>query len=348
MFDRKQIFYYGAAMALVAVASYVGAKFRNPFENRDDEYDLVRKYLLNDSPLYGMNKPKLWIHTKYEYNARKWQSFYSRSSYDLNQPYIHVTIKSIVNHCGDDFHVCLIDDNTFSKLLPAWDIDLTHMAEPFKSQARQVGMCELLYYYGGMTLPNSFLCMKPLHEFYLQATADDKPFVAEGINRHQNLVRQGVGRRPGFVPETAIMGANKHDATMKELCVYLKSRIQSPHFSSESDFLGDLSYWCADAVESDKMNLVGGEFIGVKTAKGKPILLEHLIEEEYLDLSDDCVGLTVPYEDVLARTKYQWLAVMDSREILNSQFVLSKYMRLSILSGNRDHLPPKIVQAIAL
>ena len=347
MFDGKKIYYYAFAMSLVAVASYVASKFKNPFENREDEYDLVRKYLLNDSPLYGMNKPKIWIHTKYEYNSRVWQSFYSRSSYDLNQPYIHITIKSIVNHCGDDFHVCLIDDNTFSKLIPSWDIDLQNMAEPFRSQARQIGMCELIYYYGGMVLPNSFLCMKPLDDFYSRATADDKPFVCEGINRHTNLVKQGE-RRSCFAPESYIMGANKNDPVMKELIVYLKSRIISPHFSSQGEFLGDLSFWCADAIKEEKMNLVGGEFVGVKTAKGKPILLENLMEEEYLDLSSECVGVFIPYEDVLARTKYQWFAVMDTREILDSQFILSKYMRLSIMSGNKQHIPDKIANAITI
>ena len=33
-------------------------------------------------------KPLLWIHCPIEYNARNWQSFGSRSSYELNQIYI--------------------------------------------------------------------------------------------------------------------------------------------------------------------------------------------------------------------------------------------------------------------
>jgi hypothetical protein len=127
----KNMYFYLIALSLVAVASYVGNKFKSQFVE-NDEYDLVRQYLLNDSPLYGYNKPKIWIHSKYEYNSRVWKSFQSRSSTDLNQPYIHMTIKSIVDHCGDDFHICLIDDETFSKLIPSWDIDLTTMAEPFR------------------------------------------------------------------------------------------------------------------------------------------------------------------------------------------------------------------------
>ena len=346
LFSGKNIYLYVFALSLVAVASYVGNKFKAQFEDRD-EYDLVRQYLLNESPLYGNNKPKIWIHTKYEYNTRVWKSFQSRSSYDLNQPYIHMTIKSIVDHCGDDFHICLIDDNTFSKLIPSWDLNLSGLAEPFKSRARQIGLAELIYYYGGMTLPNSFLCMRRLHSFYLDATANDKAFICEGINRSTNIVRQG-DRRLTFLPDTRIMGANKNDPTIKSYIQYLKEKIQTPHFSDDRGLLGEDAYWCLDAVEAGKMNLVGGEVVGVKTKDKKPVLLENLMEEEYLDMSPHCVGIAIPDEEVLLRTKYQWFAVMDTRSILDANFILSKYARAAILSGNREHIPEKVCRAIAI
>ena len=358
-FNSKNIYLYVFALSLVAVASYVGNKFKAQFQDKD-EYDLVRQYLLNESPLYGNNKPKIWIHTKYEYNARVWKSFQSRSSMDLNQPYIHMTIKSIVDHCGDDFHICLIDDNTFSKLIPSWDADLTTLAEPFKSRARQIGLTELVYYYGGMVLPNSFLCMKPLYDFYLDATSMDKPFVCEGINRTVNNVKQARSGRLAFLPELRIFGANKNDPTIKDLVKYLKQKIQVPHFSNESDLLGEDGYWCLDQVEAEKINLVGGEVVGVKTkgrtstsrnttgVSSKPILLENLMEEEYLDLSPHCVGITIPDEDILSRTKYQWFAAMDVRDLLEGGSILSKYARAAIVSGNREHLPERVRKAIAI
>lgn len=340
------MYYYLIALTLVGVASYVGNKFKSQFVDKD-EYDLVRQYLLNDSPLYGYNKPKIWIHSKYEYNTRVWKSFHSRSSTDLNQPYIHMTIKSIVDHCGDDFHICLIDDETFSKLIPTWDIDLTKLAEPFRSRARQIGLAELVYYYGGMVLPNSFLCLKNLHDFYLDATTNDHAFVCESANRAVNLVKQGH-RRLAFLPDLYIMGANKNDATIKELIEKLKQDIQSPHFSSERDLLGEDAYWCLDAVEAGKLNLVGGDAVGIKTPRGKTIGIEDLMEEEFLDLSPKCVGIAIPGEDILLRTKYQWFAVMDTRTILDANFILSKYARVAIMSGNREHIPEKARRAIAI
>ena len=145
MFSSNQITQYLMLFGVIIVAGYFGNSFNQKFQNKD-EYDLIKQYLLNESPLYGFNRPKLWIHSKYEVNARKWKDFYSRNTTDLNQPYIHLTIKTIINHCGNDFNICLIDDDTFSKLIPTWDIDLSNIAEPKKSQYRELGMMQLIYY----------------------------------------------------------------------------------------------------------------------------------------------------------------------------------------------------------
>ena len=165
MINSKNMYHYAFVLGLVMIASFFGNKFKQAFEP-NDEYDLIKKYLLNESPLYGFNKPKIWVHSKNEINARKWKSFYSRNTTDLNQPYKHLTIMSIINHCGSDFNVCLIDDETFSKLIPTWDIQLSTIAEPMRSHLRELGMLQLVYFYGGMVVPNSFLCLKNLIGLY--------------------------------------------------------------------------------------------------------------------------------------------------------------------------------------
>ena len=331
--NSKNIYFYALAFSMLFVASYVGSSFNDAFKPHD-EYDLIKNYLLNDSPIYGFNRPKIWIHTKYEYNARRWKSFQSRSSYDLNQPYIHLTIKTIIDHCGDDFHICLIDDNTFSKLIPSWDIDLATVAEPMKSQLRQVGMAELVYYYGGMVLPNSFLCRKPLAGFYKSGISGGKPFVCEQINHKVNLMKER--QRLTFLPDTYIFGAEKNDATIKELIVYLKARNQTPHFSSDRDFLGDTEQWCMNAISAQKMNLMGGEHVGVKTQKRTPILVDNLMEEQYLDLASNCVGIYIPEPEILARKKYQWFAVLSTEELMKTNMTITRYMKEALVDGSGE------------
>jgi hypothetical protein len=185
MVQNNNIYFSIVVIGFIITATYMGFQYKQTSETKDDYY-MIKEYLLNDSPLYGFDKPKLWIHTKYEINSRHWKTFYSRNTTDLNQPYIHLTVKTIINHCGDDFNICLIDDNTFSKLIPTWDIDMDRIPEPMKSRTRHHGMMQLLYFYGGMIVQNSFLCLRNLRDLYIEGISGNHPFVCENINRTMN------------------------------------------------------------------------------------------------------------------------------------------------------------------
>ena len=325
---------YLLTLSIIMVATYFANNVKNSFQS-NDEYELIKKYLLNDSPLYGFNKPKIWIHTKYEVNSRKWKSFYSRNSTDLNQPYIHLTIKTIINHCGNDFNICLIDDETFSKLIPSWDIDLTTIAEPMKSHIREIGMLELVYYYGGMIVPNSFICLKNMNDMYLDGISNDSAFICEKVCNSVNISKR-KNKLP-FAPDTYFMGAPKNNATIKELIQYLKQRNQSPHFNMEIEFLGDTSEWCIDAVNKHKMNLIGGELIGIKSTNRKPILVDELMEEKFLDLNKNTYGIYIPEDDILKRHKFQWFAVMDGGQLLETNTIIAKYLKASLVDSVSEY-----------
>jgi len=334
MFESKNILKYVIVIGIITVVSYYGDKIKTAFDTKEkDEYEMVKKYLLNDSPLYGYNKPKIWIHTKYEINARKWKDFYSRNTTDLNQPYIHLTIKSIIDHCSSDFHICLIDDESFSKLIPTWDIDLLNVAEPKKSQYRQLGLAQLLYYYGGMIVPNSFLCTRNLKGLYDEGILDNKPFVCESINRTTNIANEKGGKLL-FIPDTYFMGSKKNNIVILEYVEYLKTRSLNGHFTNEYEFLGDTSIGSWGTINKGKMNLIGGEYIGIKTNKRKPVLLEDLMEDNYLDLNPNIYGIYIPGDEMLLRPKYQWFAVLNSRQILESNMFISKHLKASMVDSN--------------
>ena len=340
-----------ALVVVLGVFSVYGGSLKKIFTlTEPDEYDLVKKYLLNDSPLYGYNKPKIWIHTKYDINARKWKDFYSRNTYDLNQPYIHLTIKSIIHHCGEDFHICLIDDETFSKLIPTWDIDLYKIAEPLRSQYRQLGLAQLIYYYGGMVVPNSFLCKRNLLEMYERGTDGKKPFVCESVNRTANLA-VGTQNLP-FIPDTYFMGAKKSDPVIKDYIEYLKERSKGGHITNVYEFSGDTSVGCMGTIQQARMNLIGGEYIGIKTNKRKQVLIEELLEDNYLDLNENTYGIYIPEDEILNRPKFQWFSVLTSEQILEANTFLTKHIKASMLDaltiykqkkeGDRDNSPISI------
>lgn len=342
MFSSKYAQYYIFAFGIIAVAGFVGMHGKQPFTSSNDEYTLIRKYLLNESPLYGFNKPKLWIHSKYEVNSRQWKSFQSRTSTDLNQPYLHLTIRTIINNCSNDFNICLIDDNSFARLIPSWDVDLASVAEPLKSHYREIGMLQLVYYYGGMIVPNSFLCMKNLKGLYDVNMQSGKPFVCETLNKTVNQLKTSSV----FIPSIYFMAAKKNDETIRELVDYLKIRNMNPHFSEEVDFKGDTSQWCIRAVKAEKMIIIDGRVIGIKTVEGKPILLENLMEENYLDLEASACGIHIPAEDILKRHKYKWFAVVPSEEIFNVNSVIAKYLKASIVDTSNLYTKPKETRSV--
>lgn len=343
MFSQKNIGFYVLSAITIFATSYLVNKYTQQFES-NDEYELIRKYLLNDSPLYGFNRPKIWIHTKYEINSRKWKDFYSRNTTDLNQPYIHLTIKTIIDHCGDDFNVCLIDDETFSKLIPSWDVDLSTVAEPMRAHFRELGLMQLVYYYGGMVVPNSLVCLRNLKSLYEDGIRNNLPFVCESINRSTNV--QNQKQRLLFAPSLYFMGAVKNDPVILELVEYLKQRNVSPHFSAEVDFVGDTSNWCFDRLNEGKLNLIGGERIGVKTEKRKTILLEDLMEEGFLDLRKDTVGIYIPADEILTRPKYQWFAVLPSEQVLKTNSIIAKYLMASIADSTDEYIKSSEIRSV--
>ena len=343
MFNTKNVYTYLFGAAIIITGSYLATQYKNSLEP-NDEYDLIKKYLLNESPLYGYNRPKLWIHTKYDVNSRKWKDFYSRNTTDLNQPYIHVTIKTIINHCGNDFNICLIDDETFSKLIPSWDVDLSTIAEPMKSHFRKLGLAQLLYFYGGMVVPNSFCCTKNLIDFYKDGISGKRPFFCEAINRTVNNLNQK--RKYLFVPDMDFMGAAKNDPVVLDFVEYLKIVCKDPHFSSECDFVGNISQWLLNANNAQLIQVIGGETVGVKTADRKQILLDDLMEENFLNVHDSLVGIYIPEEEILIRPKYQWFAYLSSEEILKSNMIISKYLMASISDSINEYYKSSEIKSV--
>ena len=330
MINQKNFKHYIFAISLVMAASYVGNKFKHNFTDKTgDDYKLIRKYLLNDTPLYGFNKPKIWIHTKYEINARNWKSFGSRTSKELNQPYLHFSIQSIIDHCSKDFHICLIDDHTFSKLIPGWDIDVSSLPEPIKSQYRLIALLKLINAYGGTIVPNSFVCtqsLKPLHE---QLVTSGNPFVCERINRIITITKNEE-----FTPDTYFMGCEKNDETIAQLIDMLTTRIKTNHHSNEPFITGYLNVWCEKQIRDGKMSLIGGNRIGIKDSKNKQIVIDDLMEDKYLDLHDNCLGVYIPSDELLLRNKFSWFAVLTRNQILKSKLAITYVIQSSMVDAD--------------
>ena len=100
---------YGALSLLIGVAIYNAYIKDTRVTQEQADYLVLEKYLLEDSSLAKSKKPILWIHIDFQENARNWVDFASRKTKNLNLPYLYLTIKSIIDHCGENFNVFIID-----------------------------------------------------------------------------------------------------------------------------------------------------------------------------------------------------------------------------------------------
>lgn len=292
-------------------------------EENKYNHDAIQEYLLDGATLGKSKKPILWIHVPYEYNSRKWLSFGSRSTFDLNQPYLYLTVKSIIRHCKESFTICIFDDNTFSKLIPNWEIDMTRISDPILSNMRTLGMMKLLHIYGGMLCPISFLCMRDMKDLYAKGTRNGKMFVCETVDRNSTSVRMN------FYPNTSFCGAPKGCETVAKLCNYIQVTSSNDH-TSESKFLGQYDRWCMKNIQEGNINLIEGVEIGTKTVHENQIILDDLMSNNYLDLYKGTYGILIPSNELLNRLNYGWFVRMSPRQVIESDTIIGNYLLLSI------------------
>ena len=291
-------------------------------EESSDIYESIQKYLLDDDTLGKSKKPILWIHVPYEYNSRNWLSFGSRSSFDLNQPYLYLTVRSIIKNCDKSFTICIIDDTSFKRLIPGWNINMTSISDPILSNMRMLGMMKLLYIYGGMHCPISFLCLKDLNNLYVKGTRGEKMFVCETVDR--NVTSTDVD----FYPNLSFCGAPKECETVRELCNFIQ-RTASHDYTADTKFLGEYDKWCKERIHSGKINMIEGVEIGTKTIDEKQIIVDDLMSNHYLDLYQGTYGILIPSEEILSRHKFEWFSRMSPKQVMESDTIIGNYILLS-------------------
>ena len=277
-------------------------------------YDELKKYLLNvdeNDNLYTSKKPIMWIHMNYEYNSRNWESFGSRSSTDLNQPYMYLTSKGIIDKCSDSFHICIIEDSSFAKLIPDWQINMTSVSSPILENLRCLGLLKLLHIYGGFIVPPSFVCLKNLFPIYEMGTRGNKAFICE-------TARQGTY-------DMQLMGAPKGCPLIEE-CIQHCQIIISKDYTAQSVFERDYHKWFEKQISHSKMNVVHAKLVGTRTVEDEPVLIDNLLSSEYIKFYDGMFGINVPAREILERTNYSWYARLSTKQVLESKVILSKYI----------------------
>jgi hypothetical protein len=322
-------------LSILLLVFFLHQRYINKIENMQNSsdyynYNDIQKYLLDN--IYSIEKerkPILWILIKYQYNSRNWQSFGSRSSTDLNQPYIHLTVKSIIKHCDKSFRICLIDEDSFHKLLPDWNVDMSKISYPISMYMTDLAMTKILYRYGGMRVPMSFLCTQDLIKMYNVGTSHNTVFMCEKVNR--NITSTGIE----FYPTMEFMGAKKNNKVIKELINFMETTI-SHDFTSENHSLGDFDRWCEMKSNDNSIKIIDGKFIGTKTVEDKPVLIDNLLSSSHIDIYHNTYGIYIPSCELMNRTNYNWFLRMSEKQIRESKMMISKYITHGIIENMKQ------------
>lgn len=304
-------------------------------ENGEVNNNYIQQYLLDDtSSLDKTKKPILWIPINYEYNARNWMSFGSRSSLELNQPYLYLTVNTLLSQCSQSFKICIVDDNAFDILLPGWNVNMSYISAPVLDYMRSLALVKLLYKYGGMVVPPSFVCMKDLIKLYNSKCQNDKIFVGENIDRNSTSVNYE------YYPDMSIMGGEKENPTFKDLIEFMEQTISSD-YTAETEFLGSFNKWCKKGNAYNRVNIINGQLLGIKDEKNDPVLIEKLLGNDYIQFNPNFYGIYIPANEILTRVHYQWFARMSQKQVLEGNTLISKYLLLSIVPhGENGILEP--------
>ena len=234
-----------------------------------------------------------------------------RSSHNLNQPYQFLTIESIIKN-NQDYHICLIDDDSFNNLIPNWTLELDTIAEPSKDRVRLLAQLKLLYYYGGIFVPSSFLCFRSFYEL----ANNEKPFIFENLN---------LTLHPDeYLPDYRFMGAKKEDKTIDAFIHYMEV-LCSEDFTDAATVLGKIQEWCRCRINDGIIDLIEGSLIGIKTLQNKPILLDNLFEELPLNINKNAYGLYIPQDQLIKRNQFNWFCSLEPKEISTITPIIGRY-----------------------
>lgn len=298
---------------------YIYNKFKANEDKKkmNDEYELVRKFLLNDDTnLVNEANEICWIHVPYEINPRSWLDFYSRNTNQLNKPYIYLCIKSVIEQNGGNMKICIIDDNSFEKLIPSWKIDMSSVPEPSKKQVRELGLAKVLYYYGGIKVPHSFVCVRNLMSLLNNGRS---MFCAE---TRDHSVNSSVS---SFMPSSELIGCAKNCQEMKEYIQYLERNI-STDYTFETSFINNNNRILLDMVKNNKISLLDAGYVGQKDSAGEIIDIERLLRKEYINFNENMYGILVDDAMLSKRTHYNWFIYLDKADIIQSDVMLAKYL----------------------
>jgi hypothetical protein len=288
--------------------SYKDRYYELIYKFKNEEVDINDYFFKDINHLSRSTKRKIWIHLPLERNARKWTHFGSRSSYDLNLDYIALCIKSIIDYCGQYYDIILFDDSNLSNLLDQ-SVDYSKLSGELLDKYRQHSIFKLLHTYGGVVMPASMYLRKSIISMDKVSTF----YVCEVPNQGEHVSLDD------YIYSTKMMGSNANNPILGDF-------INKYSDSCLKDLTNECKYFSNQLLKQMDIPRLNGKIIGTRDKNNKPILLEDLMETASIELDPSHVGIYIPHDELMRRTKYNWYAHLNSEQVLETNVFISKYM----------------------
>jgi hypothetical protein len=278
---------------------------------KDETID-IDYFFYNSDKLTNAKKRKLWIHIPHEKNARKWVDFGERNSNDLNQPYMLLCIKSIIDNCAQNYDIIIFNDTNMCDILSDMDIDLGKLSGCLLDKYREICLLEILYRYGGVLVPPSLFLNNSLYlidnpeSWYVSEFKNDKNI------SHLNSL-----------PSIKLTGSNEKNEKLRHYIDYL-NKILSQDFG-ESSLAYNQNYLTVNSIPT-----LSGKIIGTKDVFGDMISIDDLMSDKKIKLCKTNIGLYIPANELLHRKIYQWFCYLNEEQVLKANVFISEYMRDNI------------------
>lgn len=278
----------------------IDKEFRNELVDIDE-------YFYSDEYITTSKRRKLWIHVPYEKNARNWINFGSRTSYEINCSYMILCIKSIIDKCGDSYDIVIIDDTNFNDLLDI-DIDVLKLSGALKEKYRELCLLQILHQYGGVIVPPTLFLKKTIKKI-------DNPdiwYVVEIYNTDKvSLLNTTLS--PVFT------GSSPKNTNLKKYIDYYSNDIKN-------DFGEQSLHFNVNYIRKNNIPYVDGKIFGIRNKNNKLITLEELMENNTIQLCPQNIGLYIPHNELIKRTKFNWYCALNFEEVLKCNIFISYYM----------------------
>ncbi len=275
------------------------------------QIDMVNRHLLGDNG-YNIQRPILWIHSDDELRQRK----------SMNGAYIECCKETIIKHCGESFNICLIDDTSFKKLIPEWNIEIKDLASPLKEKIRLLAISKVIYKYGGMVLPETTIVLKDLLTTYNNGIKETGVFIGN-IKNNSNLIDDKT-----CYPNKLVVGAIKNNNEINNYIKFLEILV-SKDYTSESDFTKNIEKYLSNQIVNKKINSICSQVFGSKSANGKAITVDELMSDKNINYSCKTVCIVISKEDLVKRRQYGWFLKLSKKEIFECNSAIAKFIVFS-------------------